>query len=428
MLFMSETTTGSWEERDSQAHARGWEMTRRRALWVISLFVGALAVACSGSEPPPAQSPISSLKDLDTKQLTKLEAEYILSCQYLNPQNSSHGIINNVYGALTWVVPRENGLAILGLVEAARILGSQKYLDRANLAADALIGLQDPRDGAWYDQYDHNQPYKEGLSKSPTQTGEVLMALAKLGPRQDRFEAMKNGANFLLACADRVNKKGNDDGLLGGGKDPDGQFRSLRWTSDNSFAYHGLKSASAWASIYQDVEFAQTCEKGAQAILDGVNRVLRDRTEGVWFRAVDGSGRPDQPSLFEWINYAPQMLNLPADGVGTAAVGEWIHKNLQREDGACVWDNSRYRNRKSPGFSFQASLAWLSLNQKGYSNSALDWALKSGLWQRETDSNGVKGGWVDWEEDGNKAPFWQRFIDTSFYAIAVYNGGYNFKI
>ncbi|RLI52792.1 MAG: hypothetical protein DRP09_17200, partial [Candidatus Thorarchaeota archaeon] len=47
-----------------------------------------------------------------------LEANYILSCQYNNPESSAYGAINNVKGEPTWVVPGENAMAILGLLEA----------------------------------------------------------------------------------------------------------------------------------------------------------------------------------------------------------------------------------------------------------------------------------------------------------------------
>ena len=55
-----------------------------------------------------------------------------------------------------------------------------------------------------------------------------------------------------------------------------------------------------------------------------------------------------------------------------------------------------------------------------------DWAAGSGLWQKTEDYNGIKGGWVDWVEPTYPAEWWLRFIDTSFYAISIMNGGYYF--
>lgn len=122
------------------------------------------------------------------------------------------------------------------------------------------------------------------------------------------------------------------------------------------------------------------------------------------------------------------MLDLPAIGVSDAKVGDWIHERLQQSDGACVWDDGQYNGRKSPGFSFQASLCWLDLNQQQYAQKAKAWAQQSGLWQQKKDPNGIKGGWIDWIEYGQKADWWLRFIDTSFYAISVFSGGYDFNI
>jgi hypothetical protein len=132
----------------------------------------------------------------------------------------------------------------------------------------------------------------------------------------------------------------------------------------------------------------------------------------------------------DWINYAPQMLDLPAYGVNRNIVGDWIHKNLQQENASCVWDDGQNKYRMSPGFSFQAVLCWRDLGQTKFYISALDWALKSGLWQTKIDENNVLGGWIDWRDGqtGDTANWWERFIDTSFYAIAAFNGGYNFNV
>lgn len=50
----------------------------------------------------------------------------------------------------------------------------------------------------------------------------------------------------------------------------------------------------------------------------------------------------------------------------------------------------------------------------------------------QRDENSHTGGWVDWVEvqatPGSRANWWDRFIDTSFYAIAACNGGYNFRV
>jgi hypothetical protein len=360
-----------------------------------------------------------------------MEAKYTVSNQFLSPGNLADGAINNVSGAPTWVVPRENALAILNLISSASLTGDPSYLDNAVRAADYLVRVQDPTDGGWFDQYDYAVPV--ALSKSPTQTAEVMIAFFKLGYDSKRYAAMKKGAQFLMACQNPANKGGADDGLLGGGKDANGNYANWRWASDNSFAYLALKAAQAWAVAYGDSKFAAQAQGSAAAVLNGINTFLynsnpTDDDYGVWKRAIDGSGAEMEPNFHEWINYAPQMLDLPATGVGSSLVGEWIHRKFQQADGSVVWNDTYQSTRKSPGFSFQAALVWEDLGQTNYADAAIQWAVNSGLWQQTPDQNGVVGGWIDWAEPSGPAPFWQRFIDTSFYYSAATKGGYDFKI
>ena len=361
----------------------------------------------------------------------RLEAEYILACQHINEANPYHGAINNIFGANpTWIVPRENALAILALVEANRALGDPLYLDRANLAADYLIAVQDASDGAWYDQYDQMNPAL--TSKSPTQTAEVMMALHKLGYMPQRYNAMKKGSQFLLSCQDPLNKTGNDDGLIGGGKDSNDNYAIWRWASDNAFAYWAFKAAEDWANLAGDSIFAGQCRIAAKDILRGINRSLYvgnmlDPDYGSWLRVIDENGDPVDSGFHEWINYAPQMLDVPAIGVGSTVVSDWIHNALQDSSGALITNDGGLANRFSPGLSFQASLAWLDIGEDGYADNAFNWAVTSGLWQQTPDDNNIEGGWIDWIEGLTAADWWLRFIDTSFYAITNFTGGYDFQ-
>jgi hypothetical protein len=372
----------------------------------------------------------------DCLGLTRVEADYISACQYISPGHPAHGAINNVCGQPTWVVPSENAMAILGLIMALDILGDPSYWSRAQLAADYLIRIQ-ASDGAWYDQYDYTTPVD--LKRSPRQTAEVMIALYKLGYAHNRYQAMTHSAKYLIDCQDVGNKTGNDDGLLGGGKDAQGQYRSWRWTHDNAYAYWALKAAEAWAIQESDVYSATLYASGAQRILEGINTYLYDPSTGVWHIAIDANGNPQWISHLEnlpsWIQYAPQMLDLPANGVNSPQVGEWIHAAYQQSDGSCIgyaWEDNELKIRKYPGLSFQAALSWFDTTYVAYVNAAIDWAITSGLWQTIPDADGVTGGWIDWIEvapsPGRQADQWQRFIDTSFYAIASCNGGCDFRI
>lgn len=365
----------------------------------------------------------------------RLEADYILAAQYLDPSNPAHGAINNINfsgdpnGTPSWIVPRENALAILALLQAFEKTGNKEYKKRAELAADYLVRVQDA-DGGWFDQYSYADAVTE--SKSPTQTGEVMMALEKLGYSKARYQAMKKGAQFLMSLQDPANKGGLDDGLVGGGKINDTTYHTWRWASDNSFAYWAFKAAAEWAQRAGDKAFARKAEQSAKRVLDGINNYLyiddkNDPDYGVWHRVIDANGVAQETGYHEWINYAPQMLDLPAKGVGKKIVGEWIHRVLQKEDGAVVWDDGYFSNRKSPGLTFQAMLVWQDLGQKEYVNAAWNWASSSGLWQKAPDPNGVSGSWIDWTEGATTANWWERFIDTAFYAVSVMSGGYDFR-
>lgn len=363
------------------------------------------------------------------------EADYILACQYIeDPQSPAYGAINDITGDPTWVVPRENGMAILGLIIASEVLNDVLYINRAQLAADYLVSIQDQNDGAWCNHYNFTQVVDS--AKSPTQTAEVMIGFAKLGYQHDRYTSVKKGAQYLMDC-----QAMGGDGLLCGGKESGGNYSTWRWASDNSYAYWALKAAESWAVIDNDISFALECVQSAQDIINGINTLLYNPITGVWHIVIDENGNslgnpdllPPYDNLPSWINYAPQMLDLPVYGINSPAVGQWIKDNFQQSDGSCIayaWDNG-LKTRKYPGYSFQSSLCWYDTNQSSYADSAITWAENSGLWQITPDPNGISGGWIDWIEispdPGNAADWWFRFIDTSFYSIACWNGGYDFN-
>ena len=82
-------------------------------------------------------------KQLFYLPIVQKEAEYILSCQYMVAGAPAYGAINDVMGDPTWIVPRENGMAILGLIRASQLLNDPRYLTRAQLCADYLVKIQD---------------------------------------------------------------------------------------------------------------------------------------------------------------------------------------------------------------------------------------------------------------------------------------------
>jgi len=356
----------------------------------------------------------------------RMEGDYILSCQYTDDSSSNaYGAINNIHGAPTWVVPGENAVAIMGLVRASEILGDDLYKQRANLAADYLARVQAP-DGGWYDQYSYANIANQ--SESLRHTAEVMIAFDKLGYSTARYQTMKDAATFLLSCQNPVNKGGVDDGLVGGGKDSSGNYHTWRWASDNAYAYQALMAAARWAKIYGDDGDVQKYKTAADRIKNGLETVLLASSGDHWVRVIDSNDNiVTGEDRSDWISYAPAMLDVPVEGVDAQRIGDWIHVTLQDANNALVWDDTLYPQRESPGYSFQAMLVWLDTGQNSYAQYALEWAVNSGLWQTTTDGNGIEGGWIDWVENGNKAAWWDRFIDTSSYFIMIKSGGYDFS-
>ena len=402
----------------------------------VALLLALLHPVALGAPMANGATTLVSPSTRDDKIRT--EADYILACQYRGA-GSAFGAINNVYGPPTWVVPRENGVAIFGLLEAARVLGDEQYKVGAQCAADYLVRMQQ-QDGCWCNQYIYGAP--TNMTKSPTQTAEVMMALFKLGYRantadsRDRYDAMKKGAECLMSFQEVANKGGQNDGLLGGGKDADGVYRKWRWTHDNAYAYWALRMAAFWASQGGESAFAARCNSSAQQIEKGLMAHMYNASSGVWHIAIDEDGEPqwitDLENRPSWVQYAPVMLDLPL-GVDRQRVGEWIHTTLQQDDGSVIGltsDGEGEVTRKYPGYAFQSSLVWLDTGQTDYAQAAMGWAEMSGLWQTEPDSQEITGGWVDWVEvtpnPEMRPETWERYIDTSAYAIFGWNGGYDF--
>lgn len=413
--------THRWRTPQHPAPSGGGPRRPARRLGWIAMAIAALVFAggalSAGASPAPALAACANPEEV------RLEADYVVAAQFVRKDDRATGAINNVYGPPTWVVPRENAMAILGLLRASECLGTPSYRQRAQQAADYLVRVQ-ANDGSWYDQYSYASPVV--LSKSPTQTAEVMLALGRLGYGAGWYPAMTKGADFLLRLQDPANKGGDDDGLLGGGLDASGSYQRWRWTSDNAYAYQALKAAEKWARSRGEPARATRYAAASARILAGIDTRLKDPASPVWHTVVDERGA-SMASQHEWINYAPQMLDVPAAGVG-AAVGSWIRSTLvDAPTGAAIWNDGAEAGRLSPGYSFQACLVWLETGQQTYCDTALNWARGSGLHQLAPDSNGVTGGWIDWVETGGAvAPTWQRFIDSSAYYILTVTGGYSF--
>ena len=391
-------------------------MNRRTAAVVAGLGAAILGAGHVAADPPPVcQDPA----------LVQLEADYIAAAQYVNSKDNASGAINTIAGPPTAVVPRESAFAILGLLRAADCLANAAYRTRAQNAMEYLLRVQDQQ-GGWFDQYRYEKPSLR--SESASQAAAVMIALNELGFAKKRFGAMVKAGEFLLSMQDPLHKTGADDGLVGAGLDDRGRYLTSRTAVDNALAYQAFKAAARWARIMKVVPHEQRFEDAAARVLDGINDVLNDPATPVWYSAVDAQGH-SLTTQHDASNYSPQLFDVPADGAGAAAVGEWIVQTLVHQpEGGAVWNDGPQNNRLSPGYSFQACLVWIDLHQFVPYDAARAWANGSGLHQTTPDANGVRGGWIDWKETaGAQAQPWERFIGASAFSILAATDGFDFS-
>ena len=328
---------------------------------------------------------------------TSIEFQHILNCQVSDPADPAYGAINDVWGEPTWVVPGEMAVAAL-------VLKAGGYLTQAKAAADYLVKVQNT-DGSWCNQYDHLTAVDK--NKFTRHTAQVMMLLGTIGGYST---ALSKANTWLASMQDPKVKTGVDDGLVCGGKSSTGGTYTDRWVSDNSFAVRAFKIAGNSVA--------------ANKVVNGINTYLVNGDH--WYQRITSQGRKSDGD-FGWINWAPAFMNLAGDGVTyPPGLADGIRSRLQVATGThkgAVYENAK-STKLMPGIGFQASIAWNALGKSAYSAEHTAWAENvSGLWVTTVDANGDIGGWIDWRTtSGQKAEWWQRFIDTSAYYIMTVNG------
>jgi len=329
---------------------------------------------------------------------TALEFQHILNCQVASSSTTAPGAINDLWGAPTWVVPGEMAVAAL-------VLHRGGDTTQARAAADYLVGIQNP-DGSWCNQYS-GTIFTDG-NRYARQTAEVMMLLGRLGG----YAAPLARADAWLASLQlTATKTGADDGLIGGGVDATGVPLTDRWTSDNSFAVRAFDAAGDTAA--------------RDRVIAGITAHLLSGDH--WVQKIDAAGTPTD-GTYGWINFAPAFLTLAGFGVTyPAGLADGMRTRLQESAGPNAGAVREFQDgpKYMPGIGFQASIAWNALGHTAEVAAHTAWAQgPSGLWTTTADGNGDNGGWVDWTltAGGSTANWWERFIDTSAYAIMAANG------
>lgn len=412
------TSGGSTVTTSTKSNGTGGAQNTSNAIGgmqnISTITGGAISITTIGTGGSTAICPSANLASI------KLEADYIRRCQYLPAEkaNEAYGAINHLIGDPTIVIPEEMAIAGIGLIEASKALNDTSYRDAAGLALDYLVRIQHKIYGGWHDQY--NRTVVTNAALSLRQTSLIVIFMNEFGYRSSKAAAMKAAGGFILTHQSLNNKGGNDDGLVCVGRDKDANFISTRYVSDNASAYQALLAAAAWADIDSDTAAAKEFKDGAARILSGIKTQFLDPTKTHWKRVIDQNGKEPTETVatIDWISYSPALFDLPLEDVSLPAIGTWIHDNLQQANGSVVWNNSNYRARQSPLYSFEASKIWKKSGQCAYASSASNWSVSSGLWQKTADANAVTGGWIDWlETSGNQATQTERYIETSAFSI-----------
>lgn len=391
------------------------------------------------------------------------EANYILSCQ------APSGAINNVFGDPTWVKPRENGTAAVGLMEAYSATNNSAYKDGALKCLDYLKGRQEA-DGGWSAHYNEMINARVDRATTPSEAGSVIMAMYKaksLGwedPAHQYYESAKAAGAFIIEC---ITQAGGSTGLAGAGKDYNtstpttsderGAYKwsDWCWVSDNSYAYLGLLSLREWAVQNGDYDFARTCNQYLVGIYTGINAYLKNPSNAVWYPVVDSNGNlVSHSNKVEALCYYPQKYDIPVPQYRSENIAQWMVSNLQVTDtsvsvprgyGAFIWRDAEggdgyHPYRRSQGYSMEAWLALVDIPGA----VALDARTRAQAWWESPDNtNGIitvaapvsyqlwdviYGGIRDWYDPDTEtvASPADKFIDTSANCIHVYRGGYDY--
>jgi hypothetical protein len=395
-----------------------------------------------------------------------LEANYLLKCQIQDTAygEEDRGCFNDVIpgSGPSWVVPRENGTAILGLIEAYQDRGLEAYKTSV-LRAAAYLRQRQEEDGSWCENYNEVSDTRTGLNKSPSHAGSVVMAWYKMhmtgwDASNEYYAAAKKAVQYIMACVD--NKPGAQNGLAGAGKeygsgyadsDTVGSYRwsDWSWVSDNCYSYIALMCMKKWAAASDDAAFSEMCNRYAYSMLTGINTHLKKSDTPGWYRVVGGNGETvSESAKIDALCYYPQKYDLPVPEYGAEDLGVWIVNNLQLTSGsdddstapeagfgAFRWGDvdsahPEYADRLSQGF---AQEAWLALVDTA-GDAAYMARLRAKRWWEYYRNAGAtqlwdtaNGGIRDWYDpsDGSLAETWERFIDTSANCIFVYGGGYD---
>lgn len=401
-----------------------------------------------------------------------IESHYITQCSCTAANSSTAGIPNTApgYGALNdWrigngkadaVDPGTSAIGAIGLLYGYhRLTGAgRSNSDLDSKAKTALsgyfwswvrngqnqvvdnsggvtrIGFMQPPGGQFV-SYDANGNRTNSFGGGAGATAEVLIAMRKYclySPNGDGASYQSQEYGLAHQMADYVNA------------------HLSSWTIDRSYAVAAFHAFANWANAVGDTGTASYYNGQANTISGWLAQAQDNGTWGNYYDYLDGAGNGVYNGGVDQTGFAPYEFDARSPGESYAKkLADWWNSG-QAYNGAFLsvqsgtyaggvhqWTpQSGTDNQVYPGSAFQlADAEWkiaqatgnynnlygAAWNHYNFALSPIGSGSGSGCWVNNTSVDGFVGGFVDWVDtgSGSRPANWQRFVDTSAYAIVA---------
>lgn len=399
-----------------------------------------------------------------------MESSYISQCSFTaaNPKVKSISTAAPGYGALNdWRIGNGNadavdpGTSAIGAV--GLLVGYQRLVaagrstpDLDNRVKTALSGyfwswarnqqnqvietvggvtrvgfMQTP--GGQFITYDVNGNRTNAFPGGAAATAEVLIAMRKYclySPNGDRAKYQSDQYLQAHRMADYISA------------------HLSSWTIDRSYAVAAFRAFSHWASAVGDTGTATFYNNQANTVAGLLTSAQDTGIWGDYFDYIDGGGHGVYNGGIDQTGFSPYEFSARDPGEAYAKkLADWWESGQAYNGtfltvqsgpyagGVHQWVPQSGTDTKAyPGSALQlADAEWKIARATGnyhdlygaawrhynFAMSALGSSSGSGCWVNNTSVDGVVGGFVDWVDtaSGARPVSWQRFVDTSAYAI-----------
>jgi len=296
------------------------------------------------------------------------------------------------------------------------------------------IGFMQPPGGSFV-TYDSTGNRTNSYGGGAGATAEILIAMRKyclLSPNGDGTNYQSQEYGLAHQMADYINAHVSS------------------WTIDRSYAVAAFRCFAHWASAVGDSGTATYYNNQANTVSGWLAQAQDTGTWGNYFDYLDGGGHGVYNGGIDQTGFAPYEFSARSAGEAYAKklVDWWNHGQAYNGNyltiqsgtyagGVHQWTpQSGTDTRVYPGSALQlADAEWKVAQATGNYNdqygaawghynfalSAIGSSTGSGDWVNNTSIDGFIGGFVDWVDtsNGSRPANWQRFVDTSAYAIVA---------